>query len=370
MKIGILTQPLYANYGGLLQAYALQKHLKRMGHEVLTIDRVLKQPTYLRILFSILKRAFFHYILRRKGNYPIIPPLKKRHTSSFVQNYISTTHRFNSNINKSLQLKYNFDAYIVGSDQVWRPRYSPYLPNYFFNFLVGINNVKRIAYAVSFGVSDWEFTDRQTVKCSTLAKQFDAISVREDSAIKLCKDHLGVDAVHVVDPTMLLEKEDYIDIIGVNRHHQDNEKLSTYILDESEETNKIVHEIAQQLNLVPDEKISHQIQSKLKNSIVPPVEDWLCSFVNAKYVVTDSFHGTVLSIIFNKPFIVIGNLHRGITRFSSLLKMFNLENRMILNFGELTTEKIISEIDWKLVNNITKKEQTKARSFIENALKS
>ena len=75
MKIGILTQPLFSNYGGLLQAYALQKHLKKMGHEVLTIDKVQRRPVYLRILV-IFRRAFFYYILRRKNFYPIIPPVK------------------------------------------------------------------------------------------------------------------------------------------------------------------------------------------------------------------------------------------------------------------------------------------------------
>ena len=203
--------------------------------------------------------------------------------------------------------KYHFDAYLVGSDQVWRPIYSYCLSNYFLDFTIG-QHVKRIAYAASFGTSKWEFTEGQTTRCAALAKQFDAISVREDSGVVLCKKYLGVDAVHLLDPTMLLNKEDYIRLVEQEQIPSSEKKLMTYILDQSEEKQAIVRKISQTLSLSPNvvmpEKNFAQVGKKdIDQCVFPPVTDWLRGFMDAEYVVTDSFHGTVFSIIFNKPFV-------------------------------------------------------------------
>ncbi len=86
----------------------------------------------------------------------------------------------------------------------------------FLDFVKG-QNVKRLSYAASFGTDKWEFTPQQTAICSPLAQKFDLVTVREGSGVKLCKDHLGVNAVHVLDPTMLLTKEDYISLIEAEK---------------------------------------------------------------------------------------------------------------------------------------------------------
>jgi polysaccharide pyruvyl transferase WcaK-like protein len=338
MKIGILTQPLHNNYGGILQAYALQKALKRMGHEVWTIDRNFNSPRY-RKYASIIKRLLLKPINR---NAPIrVWPTKKeeeiirQHIKTFIKNNIQTTEKTTSTKQLvRLHQKYAFDAYIVGSDQVWRPRYSPCLTNYFLDFVESERNVKKIAYAVSFGVDDWEFTEEQTKECAQLVKQFDAISVREDSAVELCRKYLGVDAVHLLDPTLLLNKEDYLALINNANTMPSNGDLFVYILDKDEKKNHIVNEVAKQKNLTPFELLPKQFiieanKNEIEKCIYPPIEQWLRSFLDAKFIITDSFHGTIFSIIFEKPFIVIGNKKRGLSRFNSLLKMFRLEERMI-----------------------------------------
>ena len=111
--------------------------------------------------------------------------------------------------------EYNFEAYVVGSDQVWLPSFSlgP------FKFVTR-DNVKRIAYAASFGHATWQYDDEQTKKASQLAKKFDAISVREDSGVTLCKDYLKVKALHVLDPTMLLNPKDYLSVINVKKYRK------------------------------------------------------------------------------------------------------------------------------------------------------
>ena len=101
--------------------------------------------------------------------------------------------------------QFHFDAFVVGSDQVWRPRYNAYIPNLFLDFTEGMS-VKRIAYAASFGTDQWEFSAEQTTISSFLAKKFDIVSVREASGIQLCKQNLGVDAIQVLDPSLLLRR--------------------------------------------------------------------------------------------------------------------------------------------------------------------
>src|SRR5690606_24691445 len=128
-----------------------------------------------------------------------------------------------------------FCAYVVGSDQCWRPLYSPKISNYFLDFAENEKDIKRIGYAVSFGVSEWEFDKKNTERCALLAKKFDAISVREDSGIKLVKDYFDKDAVHVLDPTMLLQKEQYVKIASDEKQTKSPGNLKVYILDKTPE---------------------------------------------------------------------------------------------------------------------------------------
>lgn len=370
MKIAILTLPLITNYGGILQAYALQAVLKRMGHEVWTEKRKEKPLRLMGRIKMFIKR--------------ILGPIRKiyyatgkqdgiifRYTDSFIYKYIATTEVRDFNI-KEVSKKNKFDAYIVGSDQVWRPGYSSYLPNYFLDFVTG-EKVKRIAYAASFGTSKWKFSPEQTKQCSMLLKEFDAVSVREDSGVELCNKYLGMRAVHLLDPTMLLKKEDYIRLVELEQTSAFENKLMTYILDQSEEKQQILQRISTALNLnsivVLPEKNFWQVGTKgIDKCIFPPVTNWLRGFMDANYVVTDSFHGVVFSIIFNKPFIAILNEDRGEARFVSLLKMFDLEERLVYSLNDVTDELINSIIDFGSVNRIWEKEREKAMVFFNTAL--
>ena len=209
MKIGIITQPLRTNYGGILQNYALQTILKRRGHTVVTLGREsLIRVKYPRYILTLTKRFFLKCFgkysgsLFREKKYNQDYPIFTQHTLRFVKERIHHTeiHDFS----KELSHK-DYDAYIVGSDQVWRPSYNK-IENMFLDFTSGWN-VKRVAYAASFGTDDWEFSKEQTETCQNLIKKFDAVSIRENSGIKLCKDYLHADAIHVLDPTMLLQKQ-------------------------------------------------------------------------------------------------------------------------------------------------------------------
>lgn len=371
MRICILTQPLQTNYGGLLQAYALQTVLKRVGHEVWTEDRRENRDNLSGVLKNNAKILLGPI---RKFYYPTISEKKiiSKNTNFFIQKYINTTCPIYST-NKSLFGEYNFDAFIVGSDQVWRPMYSYGIYNYFLDFTIG-KNVKRIAYAASFGTDQWEFTPEQTAVCSELAKQFDAISVREDSAIGLCRQYLNINAVQMPDPTLLLDKNDYLEIIKNDR--PENSHLGgilTYILDDSEIKRSVVQKVSSKLKLnsfsvMPQAQFKDVGKKGIDKCIYPPVAEWLQGFADADFVVTDSFHGTVFSIIFNKPFISIANKTRGVSRFISLLKGFELEDRLIYSEEDFK-DNLLNNIDFTEINIAHNKKRAEALEFLTNALK-
>lgn len=379
MKIGILTQPLHSNYGGILQNFALQQVLKKMGHEPCTINTQFKNTSAKIKFFSIIKRL----ILRVFYNKPIVirawttvseNNIILYNMNDFIsQNICLSEQKITSILPSSLD-KYCFDAYIVGSDQVWRPQYSPNLSNYFFDFLADDKKTIKVAYSASFGVDEWEYTDDETKNASLLINKFDAVSVRESTAVKLCKDYLHIDAEQMIDPTLLLTKEDYIELFSLDTKTANNSSLTVYILDISPEKDEVVNTVANALKLIPQRimpanKFSEVGRKQIKKTIYQPVSKWIRSFMVSDYVVTDSFHGTVFSIIFNKPFIAIGNAGRGITRFTSLLEMLGLEKRLIFSPQELTSEMIHLPIDYTKVNVLIKNEQQRAVKFLKKALK-
>ncbi|MFI3319815.1 MAG: polysaccharide pyruvyl transferase family protein [Rikenellaceae bacterium] len=222
MKIGIQTLQLNTNYGGILQAYALQTVLQRMGHDasVITKFSIFAFPLWMYPLalgFRLVKK----YILGQKNI--VIFNVKKRkeeavivrqHTQRFIDTYINKLE-----CERFISLPENcVDAIVVGSDQVWRPRYfgKKIIADAYLEFARGWD-IKRLSYAASFGTAEWEYSESQTAKCKELIAKFDAVSVREESAVGLCKDHFGVEAQHLLDPTMLLSKEDYIASVEKSR---------------------------------------------------------------------------------------------------------------------------------------------------------
>lgn len=368
MKIGILTQPLHNNYGGLLQAYALQSFLARQGHDVLTVDFSKTYKPKFGGIKGIAKNSIKKYILRHdiKSVFPLKDTEKHKisqHTNRFISENIRRTQLITDLSEFSFLKYYNFDAFIVGSDQVWRPSYSPGMPAFFLDFLLDDKKIKRIAYAASFGVDHCdEFTKHELKIYSSLAKQFDAIGVREDSAINLCKQYFGVEAEQVLDPTLLLDKSDYIEIIQKDHASPINGDMMVYILDNSEEKKNIINKVAKNYYLKPFNFMPHN----RNDNIYYPVSAWLKGFMDAKFIVTDSFHGVIFSIIFNKPFIAIGNKERGLSRFTSLLNMFSLEEKLIYSINDLKAA--IEPINYIEINKIKDEKKELATKFLNNAL--
>lgn len=369
MKIAILTLPLHTNYGGILQAYALQTILERMGHEVCLIERRAR-PTRLplwKMPYSYGKRI----IKNLTGHpYPIFyeqkkdreAPIVAQNTNKFINKYIKrlVVNEF-SDIHKE-----DFNAIVVGSDQIWRPKYFPKIETAYLNF-TNDWNIKRIAYAASFGTDNWEYSLKQTQNCKHLISKFEAVSVREKSGIDLCHKYLEINAKQVLDPTLLLKTEDYISLfksIGVPKSPGN---LLGYILDNTPEKVSFIDHIAKLQGLIPfrvDSKVENKI-APLNERIQPPLENWLRGFYDAEFVITDSFHACVFSILFHKPFFVVGNKERGMSRFQSLLSMFGLEDRLVDVHSPINLN---SNIDWNSIDNILDKKREEARRFLTNSL--
>ena len=348
MKIAILTQPLHTNYGGNLQNFALQKVLTDMGHEPVTIDRhhTVKLRTELKL--GYFKKLLMHFL---KGT---PKPLWKSYFSSkkeqaylrqditaFIDAYITKTPRLYSD--KAVQAIFkenNFEAVIVGSDQCWRPMYSPNIYTYYLDFLKDNKEIKKLAYAASFGTDEWEYTEEQTARCKKLIQQFDLVTVREKAAVNLVAEKLNKDAEFVLDPTLLLSKEDYIELF-VGKNLPDNKGIYTYILDDSDWKTQVVETAKETLGLP---QFSNQHNKHTVNSEkIPSIESWIKGFADADFVITDSFHGTVFSIIFNKPFISLVNVSRGASRFESILGEFDLMQRLASDFDQQYIEALIEE---------------------------
>lgn len=371
MKIAILTLPVYSNYGGIIQCYALQTVLERMGHEV----QVLKKPQYRYSYYiiyplAVCKRLFKRFVLGQKVAIFKAPhQIVRLHTNRFIHQYIHLyiKRRWTSKIAS------RFDAIVVGSDQIWRPAYSQPIEQAFLSFLDGCK-IKRIAYAASFGMDDCqEYTSEQLQECSRLLKIFNAISVRETSGIKLCRDHFGVKAVQMIDPTLLLSINDYRTLIKKGKTHPSKGNMLVYILDRTDKKEILVNEIAKETGLTPFWLINEEENESLplEKRIKQPVEQWLRSFDDAKFILTDSFHGCVFSILFHKTFIVWGNNQRGMTRFVSLLQLFNLRSRLINSLEEFSINKkeLLKPINYSTINAELSIYQRQAFSFLKNALR-
>ena len=382
MYIGILTQPLHNNYGGLLQNYALQQVLNRLGHTTETIDHD-SRVSPIRTLASRGKRFVCHAVMPKRYPKPRYLPTEtelntiRKNTNYFIDTYIRRTQPVRSSKGfLSIAQEKGYDAYVVGSDQCWRPRYSVFPKAMFLDFVKDRQDIRRIAYAASFGIDKWGLTERKTLDYKRLASLFDLVTVREDTGVRLCKDHLGVEATHVLDPTMLLDQGDYEKLVIKEKEPGYSGTLYHYILDPSDYKHQLINWIAKENDLKPftvmpryqqEIRTRSDIKNHIDDCIYASVTAWLRGFMDARMVIVDSFHGAVFSIIFNKPFWVFANSARGNTRFNSLLSMFHLEERL-LTIGNTNVNDWNRPIDWYSVNQILQKEKHRSLQLLRNYL--
>lgn len=351
-----------------------------MGHEVVVLDRASAAPSaglVIRRCGSVLKCLVRRYI-RGQKNIAILSPWSQRYVIDkrdqidffvllkFVRKNINITRPLRSSEALLKRVKrQKLDCLIVGSDQVWRECYSPFLTDCFAGFLPEDDKMLKITYGASFGTSENPISEQMLETCKRLSSRFDAISVREKSAVGLVKQYFGKHAELVLDPTLLLDADDYVIERPKTAHSvtTEHDTLVSYVLDTDGQKAKIANDVAGELGL----KESFMGLSPKKSDGSPdkmiPVQSWLDNFRNASFVVTDSFHGCVFSIINRKPFIAIVNHSRGADRFVSMLSQLGLEGRMVNDYEEFNAHRseLIAPIDYSEV--YSKLQKLKAHSL-------
>lgn len=384
MKIGILTLPLSVNFGGILQAFALKTVIEGMGNTAVFLNRQYGRPGLLLLLFrfgSVIKCFVRRYILGQR-DYHVVNPFRVHYNvrtrmrynysalAEFIEKKINRTVPFRSTYSLARYCrKHKFDCLLVGSDQVWNESYSPDIADYFLCFLSDSDEPPRIVYAAS-GLRENIKDSPELKKCIASAKKFKAISVRENTAVGIINDIFGLKATQVLDPTLLLCPETYLELCSEYKENiiESDNILTDYILDYSGEKRNIVDDICRTLHL-KDISILPQVFDEEEFPL--SIEKWLFQISNADFVVTDSYHGCIFSIIFKKQFIVIENPQRGNDRFETLLRSLGLENRIISLTGTdyyNRKSNLLQPIDYDVVSEKLTEMKTASLNFLKGAL--
>lgn len=371
MKVALLVFPLHYSHGCILQTYALYSKLKELGCEVTIFDRQPDKENIItdgkRMVKRIAKRLLRGYRgpIFFSGYYPKVIMQEQLHfIDRFEKDVVSV---YSSNELSLGVTEGNYDAIIVGSDQTWRPRNVPNVMDYWLEFAKDLK-LRKVAYAPSFGVDVWEYTEIQTRRCYELASLFDGLSVREKSGVKLCKDKLNVEALHVLDPTMLWDKDFYAPF--AKEFPLQGGTVNCYFLDKDEKKNVIATQVANKLELsvMQINTKTEDSNASVKERMAPSIEKWLAGFYFGDFIVVDSFHAMVFSILFEKPFIVIGNKRRGMARFESLLGELGIKERLIKEDDNNYLDIAMHRINWEDVRNRLYKRRSVCIDFLKKGL--
>lgn len=365
------------NYGAILQSFASYQTLKNLGYNPSIIKWRFKRTLYfddikdiknpVKLIEKYFRRIFGFYMFRyikkiacRIGESPFI---------EFSQKYLSQRTELvcKSNIKK---LNDDFDVFIVGSDQVWRYKITPDIGAFCFDFVN--DEKKKISYAASFGVDSWnEADDVTTTKVKFLLKRFDAVSVREKSGVEICKTIFGINAEWVLDPTFLLPVETYYQIIDTYKSNEVFEKrrfIAHMKFEKSSEDDLRTIEETLKMDIIDISGGKKKVLG-IEFTIYNPISKWLALIKEADFVITDSFHCAVFSIMFGKDFAVIVHSVRGKARLDSLLGIFDLSNRIFANDKKFIESKIWEKrIDFSLVSEVINKEKDKSLTFLKKSI--
>ncbi len=382
-RVLIRTQPLGHNYGGLMQAYALQTAIRKLGYEVDT-DRSRVEADADRAPRSGLKfrlrRAFYAArpwvwpkpLLLDEAKFVSDTDLR-----TFARNRIQTVALLTHGRRPKRRLIEKYSSFVVGSDQVWRPLYS-HVPSALFAFLPADLPVRRLSYAASFGTDDSsEYPPELRDRTRGLAQLLDAVSVREPSGAALAREIWGVDGAEWhVDPTMLLERSDYDELTSAGG--SDELPIVSYVLDRTSVKDSVSALIEETLGArtysltrpFPDLKTFNADPGKFRN---PAVESWLSSIRYARLLVTDSFHGCVFATLFHTPFIVVPNPERGLDRITTLLNLLDLQSRLVdvsagADPAEQVAQALASTIDWDAVDRTIARERARGYAYLRENL--
>lgn len=357
MKIGILTFQTTNNYGAILQSYALQKVLKDHGHQPEIIDYRCAYIAKPYRLENLKKKGLAGYLFSLIGYLCYLPRTKRsnqfRRHMQYSKPYFIETMQEADGI---------YDMYIVGSDQVWNHKLTNEDMHYLLDFVK--DDRKKFSYAASIGVS--EITGELADRYRELLRKFNMISVRERQGGEIVQDLTGREAQVVLDPTLLLPAKEWMKVAKIPQIQEDY--ILVYQLGISKKLVSFAEKLSKETGLRVI-YIPFPLGGAMKCTCqwhIGPAE-WLGLFYKAAYIVTDSFHGTAFSILFNKPFYTeAAGQHKGVgSRLFHLLSMFQLTDRLLDRDTVLDVKKTVN---FDLANRLLEEERKKSISFLEAAL--
>lgn len=365
MKLGIVTINDFGNYGNRLQAYALQYFLRKLNNDIDVETIYFSKDKYI-LHNSIINSKFIRkYIFNRHGfrdsvnnNSAFYDIIKQYNMKKFTDKYIKTIYPYC--IEKDINKKY--DYFIIGSDQIW----NPYVAEGDILFYKNINRDKRIAYAPSVGISS--IPSNLVNIFNKMIKNTKCISVREVAGADIIEKITGNRPPVLVDPTLLLSTNDWDQIAEKPLWYNDSKKyiFVYYINDLPIQVKNELVKLSEKYNL---EIVNLMDQSNFDIYVSSPGEFvWLIK--NCEMVYTDSFHGTVFSIIMKKPFVVCPRENSGMdmnSRIDTLLDLFNLKNRVGYPKNGYKIDNPLY-IEFKNIDSILFEEKKKAAMYLKSAL--
>ncbi|WP_300974799.1 polysaccharide pyruvyl transferase family protein [Sphingomonas sp. LHG3406-1] len=362
-KTGILTLHLHVNYGGILQAAALYRLLQDEGFDPILLrkepDNIGRAGRLIRNLLRILPGQNVGGVRARA--------LTRARHEPFIRRFLPNATRpcRNSEQLRRAVQQHGVGAVVVGSDQVWRAEYhqdSNY-PVYFLDFVPA--DVRKLSYAASFGHSDWRYPER-TEEVAGLLERFDAVSVREKSGVAICREVLGrQQCTLVLDPTLVVSPSFYQDAAAPAERKQ-QPTLVSYVLDQGESSEK-AHKAVQ--DALPY-GFGRQFLSVKDEGDQETIGQWLRAFMDADFVLTDSYHGTIFSILFQKNFITLGNVERGLDRFTTLLDEIGLADRLVIDPDTTDFASLVARpINYGAVNTRLEELRAASKDYLLSALR-
>lgn len=368
-KIAKLTWLNNGNYGSILQAYALQSHILQLGYDIEDIDYKASNKTKLLNWFKNGNSPYLFVgkikekVERLRSKEKIDFTQRNMLFKEFKKENIKTTKIYTSP--KELkEIGNKYDAFICGSDQIWSPKLMN--PVFYFNFLP--ENAYRISYAPSFGVSSID--EKKKKKIKKYIEKFNAISIREEKGSELVKELTGKECPVQIDPTLLINVDEWKRLAKPSEIKE--KYIFCYLLTPNTKYIEMIKEVAKNKNmkvvivLTPVGPFNTGFEEKVD---VGPAE-WLGLINDAEYVCTDSFHGCIFSMIFNKQFTLFKRFSDTTTwsqnsRIYNLAKMFNVENRIV---DEETKINLNESINYNKVNNLIEIEKNKSSNWLKEAL--
>lgn len=361
MNVGILTYHFSNNYGAVLQTYALQEKLRQLGHSTLIINRTPIKADIIHKIYQLLNSNSSLYWRRFR---------------TFADNYllpISRPYYTDDQLKRGIS-DYQLDAIVVGSDQIWRGTMCGH--SYFLSFLPDNSLVRRISYAASFGKSEWDTTRADTDFIKVSLNRFHHISVRENTGVEICKEIFGINAKLVIDPTLLHDAGFYEKNIIKDGGMATSGKVISYILGKSA-VNMVqaVNHFAKSHGLVHTELYwlekdmkALQLSNFESHRSHISVAHWLSEIRDAEYVITNSFHCAVFSILFRKKFVVLEYELGGNDRLRTLLTALGLEMRIVEDDRDIS-KSLLNEIDYDKCFALLSNLKRRSEAYLINALK-